>query len=201
MPNKPKLSTKSKQVATKKPGTRPGKTAKKNTNNGLKKYLRAVIVLVVAAAAAGVLSVFSIFAPKTETASTAPELITNLSNVAKVDNFTKPRLQYGLSMYRYQANGVTFKSAKDKTSIWLTTIPDSSYDSAKSAIDTYFTEHSYTKHDNGKSGAGASTNYDGNKFSCQVDDWGASYNGTTHINERTLLVACASVDDFTATTK
>lgn len=142
--------------------------------------------------------IYSALTPKAETAPTVSQLIGNLYNAASPasNDLKQPTQQTGVSINRLQENGPNLVSNKDKTFTWIVQLPEDSYEAVKSKVNQYFSDRSYKKHENGQSGAGVSINYDGDKFSCRVDDWGASFNGVSQVQEKTLLIACASVDDF-----
>lgn len=173
--------------------TKQKKTNKATFTNS--RYFRVGLIALIIAILFGILFAYSALTPKEEKNTSASALIDNLASIAETGS---PTTQTGYAIKRTDENS-TLSSDKEKTVVWMASIPESSYESSKSKIDSYFIERSYTKHANGTSGAGVSVNYDGKNFSCQVDDWGASTNGTTGVNENTLLVACASTKDFKET--
>jgi hypothetical protein len=92
------------------------------------------------------------------------------------------------------AYGFSAPSAPANTVTSMVTLPESEYTTRTASLKKYFTDRKYVVVDNGKSGAGNSTNYDGDRFSCEYNDWGASHESRG--NFKTLLISCASLQDI-----
>lgn len=90
--------------------------------------------------------------------------------------------------------GFSVPSTTKNTVTSMVHLPESEYDARTTSLKKYFTDRNYSVVENGRSGAGKSTNYDGEKFSCEYNDWGMSNEARGTF--RSLLVSCSSIQDF-----
>lgn len=189
MTNK-KTTTKSKKApVSKKTASTQSKMVSKNN------VVRLGVLFGLIAIILGAFIIYTSVAPKPENSTSATQLVTTLVEASTITSTSQPTTNTGFAVKK-TVDGDILTSSNESTTLWIAALPATDYESAKANIDKYFSDRSYEKLENGPSGAGASLNYEGSKFSCRVDDWGSSLNKQTGVQEKTLLIACAPSDSF-----